>query len=103
MIVVDINDPELEQNEYDAGGGAMWKYQGNYFTGMVEEYVNGTLRGQIEVQNGREEGVNRMYYESGQIEHEYFIHNNGLHGIFRIWNVNGDLISQSNWVNGKKV
>lgn len=101
-MIVNIDDPELEQNEFDAGGGEMWKYKGSYFTGMVVIYKNGVLTDEIEVQNGRTEGVQRTYYDNGQIETEYFLHNNGLHGLFRQWDIHGNLVSSNNWVNGVK-
>ncbi|HMO63393.1 MAG TPA: hypothetical protein PKC39_13960 [Ferruginibacter sp.] len=100
-MIVNMND--VEPADHDAGGGQMWKYQGNYFTGMIEEYINGVLRGQIEVQNGRTEGIIKHFYPNGQIEQEYSLHNNGLHGIFKEWDENGNLISETNWVNGVRV
>lgn len=94
---------DVESAHPDAGGGLMWTYQGNYFTGMIEEYKNGILVGQIEVVDGRSEGWHRLFYDSGQISEEYYLHFNMLHGTYREWDESGNLISETNWVNGVQV
>ncbi len=100
-LVVQFDD--LENKGSDSGGEIIYHYQGQPFTGMIEEHVNGILRGQIEYTNGHLGGIQREFYSNGQIKEEYTIQFNKLEGSFKEWDINGNLVSQSFWLNGIQI
>lgn len=95
---------DLELIGFDYGGSEIFHYQGKPFTGFLETKENGIVYGEEEFQEGYKEGIQRSYYfPSGNIEHEYFLKNNGLNGIFKKWDEDGNLTSQSTWKDGVKI
>ncbi|WP_182959572.1 toxin-antitoxin system YwqK family antitoxin [Pedobacter gandavensis] len=93
MKRVNINDAEVEYTGIDAGGGSMWNYQNEPFTGILEEfYENGNLIAETECRNGYTYGLQTMYFENGQIEEEYYEKYNHFYGSFRLWTEDGILI-----------
>ncbi|MBB2150531.1 toxin-antitoxin system YwqK family antitoxin [Pedobacter gandavensis] len=92
MKRVNINDAEVEYMGIDAGGGNMWNYQNEPFTGILEEfYENGNLIAELECRNGYTYGLQRLYFENGQIEKEYYKKFNHFYDAFKIWNEDGIL------------
>jgi len=93
MIRVNFDDEDLEYAGIDAGGGNMYNYQSQPFTGIIEEYAtNGNLIGELEFKNGYTDGVTRIYFESGQIKQEYYLKYNRFYGSYKLWDASGNLI-----------
>lgn len=92
MIRINFDDADLQYAGIDAGGGSMYDYQGQPFTGIIEEfYANGNLCGEIECKNGYTDGVQRAYYDNGQMEEEYYIKRNRNYKSFKCWSRTGKL------------
>jgi antitoxin component YwqK of YwqJK toxin-antitoxin module len=99
---VQFNDLELVG--FDTGGSEIFHYQGLPFTGILETIQNGILCSEEEFQEGYKEGLQRRYFfPSGNLEAEFTLKNNGFNGTFKLWDDNGNLISQSNWQDGIKI
>lgn len=94
---------DLELIGFDSGGGEIMNYNGQLFTGIIEEIRNGILVGEFEFTNGHEGGVQRGYYPNGQIQEEFFIYFNKLEGIFRERDEDGTLTSTTHWKNGVQI
>lgn len=84
-----INFDDIELKAPDEGGGSVYFYNGQPFTGTIVEYFNGVLVGEITVINSHTQGRVALYYENGQLNEEYFEKYNSLYGIYRKWNING--------------
>jgi len=95
-LLVEYKD--LETIGFDAGGTEMLSYKGKPFTGfIVEYYTNGILMSEEEYKDGYKNGVNRSYFENGQIEEEYFSRYNCFYSTFTSWNMNGNLILKTTY------
>lgn len=90
-MVVEFDDIELKHP--DAGGGNVYFYNGQPFSGTIVEHINGVLVGEITVINGSTQGRVASYFNNGQIMEEYFKKYNRLYGIYKEWDENGTLIS----------
>ena len=96
-----LTEEQLVFDGFDAGGGEMYKYQNVPFTGiMVEYFPNGNIASEEEFLNGHRGGVQRRYYANNQMQEEFYIQFNRLEGIFRRWDVNGNLKRETVWQNG---
>jgi len=102
-LLVEYKD--LETMGFDSGGTDMLSYKGKPFTGfIVEYYTNGILMSEEEYKDGYKNGVNISYFENGQIEEEYFSKYNRFYNSFTSWDINGNLISKTNYDdNGNEV
>lgn len=94
---MNINFDEIELKHPDIGGGNVYYYQGQPFTGTIIEYNNGIIVGEISVVGGHTQGRIALYYENGQIQEEYFKKFNKAYGIYKEWDENGNLISEVNY------
>ena len=89
---IDINDIEIMNP--DIGGGNVFWYQGQPFTGTIVEYKNNILVTEISVVDSHTHGRFALYYDNGQIMKEYFEKYNQTYGIYREWDINGNLVSE---------
>ncbi|MCW5907229.1 MAG: hypothetical protein KIS94_05180 [Chitinophagales bacterium] len=104
MEPIKVKREDLEFSGYDGGGSPIYKYDSDYFTGIILDYNNqGNLIGETEYRNGYIEGIQREYYASGQLKQEYQEKDNLLNGVYKEWDEDGKLISESKWKNGEKV
>ena len=95
MIRVNIDDLELEYVGADAGGGSIFEYKNEFFTGIMEEFHdNGNLSAEFEFKDGHANGKQKTYFENGQVKHEYYVRYNRSYDSSRLWNENGDLLLQ---------
>ena len=92
---VDINDIEIMNP--DEGGGSVYWYQGQPFTGKIVEFKNNILIGEISVVNSHTEGRVAFYYDNGQMESEYFKKFNQTYGIYKRWDESGNLVKEVNY------
>ncbi len=96
-----LTEDQLESDGFDAGGGEMYKYQNQPFTGtLIEYYPNGNISGEEEFTNGHRDGVQRRFFQNNQIEEELYIKYNRLDGVFKRWDINGKLLRETIWQNG---
>lgn len=92
MIKVNFDDDDLQYKSIDAGGGNRYDYQGLPFTGIIEEFhENGILIGETECKNGYTDGLQRLYYENGQMEREYYIKYNRCYKSYKSWTKTGSI------------
>lgn len=100
-LIVSYDD--LEERGTDSGGGIIFYYKNQPLTGIIQEVINGVLRGESEFTDGHEGGIQRSYYPSGQIEEEYTIYLNKMEGSYKTWDEAGNLTRNSIYKNGVKI
>ncbi|MFS2188208.1 toxin-antitoxin system YwqK family antitoxin [Mucilaginibacter sp. Mucisp84] len=89
---------DLQTAGFDSGGGEILHYKGKAFTGMVLELASdGTLIHEEEFKNGHRDGIERSFFPNGQKQLEGFIRFNNPYGLYREWDINGNLIDQYDW------
>lgn len=72
-----VNNEDLILKGVDSGGSPILYYKDNPFTGVALTYEDGGwLSLEEEFQNGYLEGWIKSYFENGQLEEEYYLHNN---------------------------
>lgn len=105
METIKVKEEELEFVGIDGGGIPIYNYQGNPFTGIIVDYFFGTniIAGETEYINGYQDGVEREYYENGNIKNEIHSRNNKLHGNCKRWDEQGNLLSTTEWKEGVKI
>jgi antitoxin component YwqK of YwqJK toxin-antitoxin module len=106
MIRVNDKDVDdlLEFVDVDNAGGCVYHYQGKPFSGIIESfYDNGNLLDEVEYTDGHIGGVQREYFENGQIQQEYYKYFAKPEGDWKEWNKNGKLIHHSVWKKGERV
>ena len=91
---MNVNIVDIEVTNITVGGGNVYYYNNLPFTGTIVEYNNGVLIGEISVVNGSKEGRIALYDNNGQIIDEHFEKNNQLYGIYKEWDINGNLLSE---------
>jgi antitoxin component YwqK of YwqJK toxin-antitoxin module len=93
-----VSYDDLEIQGFNAGGGVIYRYQGNLFTGVIVEfYDDGKVESETEFKNGSKEGVHRTYHPNGKIENEYLEKNNREYGVDKTWDESGNLIKVFDW------
>lgn len=96
--ILKVKDEDLELHGVDAGGSPIYYYRDEPFTGyIVEHYPDGQLMSEEEYQNGYVEGVQRRYYENGQLKEEYYLKGNKLSRYFKRWDEGGTLLSENKY------
>ena len=100
-LVVSFDD--VQQMGTDSGGDIIYYYQGQPFTGNIQEFINGVLIGESEFTDGHRGGIQRDYYPNGQIMEEFTIRFNKMEGVFTQWDEKGNMTSQTIWQNGIQI
>jgi antitoxin component YwqK of YwqJK toxin-antitoxin module len=91
----------LEFVGVDNAGGAIFNYQGKPFTGCIEWYnEDGVLIGEERYTDGHPGGLQREYYDNGQIKNEYYENFGRIDKYFKSWSEAGELTSHSIWDDG---
>jgi antitoxin component YwqK of YwqJK toxin-antitoxin module len=92
MLRINRDDSDMHLIGFDVGGGEIYHYKNNPFTGMLfENYPNGNLNYEIECVNGYPEGAERHYYQNGQLMEESYLKYNLSYGIMKEWDEDGNL------------
>lgn len=95
-IIID----ELEFERLDLGGESpIYKYQGEYFTGIAVTYDDddGMVSSEEEYHAGYRERWIRFYCPNGQLQTEYKDHDNELvGGTYKKYGENGNLLISDN-------
>lgn len=91
-----VLEKDLELVGIDSGGSEMLHYQGKPFTGIkIDSDTENNIEYlcmEIEFQNGYREGWERYYHPKGQLENEYYLHNNEVKtGTYKEYDENGKL------------
>lgn len=107
-VRIKIYKPEEEDNIFefvgvDNAGGVVYNYKGKPFTGIIEHYMNSKLVGEEEFTDGHIGGVQRKYYNNGQIKEEYFQYFGKLDTHFKEWDKEGNLTHYSIWKEDKRI
>ena len=93
MERVNENDPNLKFINLDGAGLPIYKYKGEFFTGIVEDYVNEVLNYEAEYQDGYLEGWVRFYHPNGILETEKKLHYNMVvPGTYKRFDEEGNLV-----------
>jgi antitoxin component YwqK of YwqJK toxin-antitoxin module len=106
MIRIKDNDVDtvLKFIDVDNAGGPVYEYEGEPFTGIIESfYPNGSIQDEAEFTNGHLGGVQREYFENGQLKSEYKKYFAKPDGDFKIWDETGELIHHSVWQKGERI
>lgn len=106
--MIRINDKDvdnvLEMVDVDNAGGPVYHYHGKPFNGIIESfYDNGNLMDEAEFTDGHIGGVQREYYENGQMKSECYQYFAKPEGDWKDWDENGILINHSIWKEGERV
>ena len=76
-------------------------YDGALYNGVgFYAYSNGQLEMEVNLKDGKEDGLVRMWYESGQLEFEAIFKDGKEDGLSRDWYENGQLHFESYYKNG---
>ncbi len=98
-----VSYDDVQEMGTDSGGGIIFYYQGQPFTGIIQEIRNGVIVGESEFTNGHEGGLQTTYYPNGQIKQQKTKQFNKLEGTFTQWDESGNIISQTAWQNGVQI
>jgi len=106
--IIKIYSPEEEEEifefvDVDNAGGIVYKYEGELFTGVIEHYQGDKLKAEEGFVNGHIGGVQREYFENGQLQHEYYKYFAKPEGDWKEWSEDGELIHHSVWEKGIKI
>ena len=104
-IVVKVMSQEDEDEKFefvdvDNAGGVVYRYKGIMFTGIIEHYVNDKLIGEEEFTDGHIGGLQRQYYENGQLKAEYYQHFGRMDKYYKKWDESGNLLSHGIYNDG---
>lgn len=107
-IIVKIYNPKQEDEifelvDVDNAGGVVYNYKGKLFTGIIEYYDVEKLIAEEEFTDGHIGGVQRKYYENGQVKSEYYKYFAKPEGDWKEWDEEGNLIHHSVWKEGDKI
>lgn len=88
-MIVEETDPGLEYAGHDEGGGAIYRYNGLPFTGVIIcRYSDGTMFQEISHVNGYENGLMREYDSNGNLRLEFYSKLNRHYGPTTEWDEN---------------
>lgn len=83
--------------------GLYYDGKGNLFSGIYTEYYTDCLtRTTVEVENGRPNGLTKVYFENGQLEEIRSFKNGMMHGKWEKWNPQDIKIAEANYSDNKK-
>lgn len=100
MIRINSDNPDLIFGIPDAGGGETYFYQGQPFTGIIEDYFYdnpSVLAGETQVVNSHTDGRQTTYWPNGQLQEEYFEKNHRSYNTHKTWNEQGNQVSYSEY------
>jgi antitoxin component YwqK of YwqJK toxin-antitoxin module len=92
IVRVEESDPALEFLGFDAGGGEVYNYNGQPFTGVLIER-NGLARTEVSFVAGYECGFVCEYSPTGMLVVEYYKKYNRHYGPYTEWDDDGSIIS----------
>ena len=76
-------------------------YNGIPFTGIgYSVYENGKLSGEINLKDGKFDGLLEEWYENGQLKREIKYKEGKKDGLSKQWDEKGNLVKEENWKDG---
>lgn len=107
-MITRINDKDvddvLDMIDVDNAGGPVYLYQGKLFNGIIESFGgNGNRIDEAEFTDGHIGGVQREYFENGQVQDEHYVYFAKPEGDWKEWNKLGKLIHHSVWKEGERI
>jgi antitoxin component YwqK of YwqJK toxin-antitoxin module len=107
-IIVKIHSQEEEDAVFefmdvDNAGGVVYNYQGKPFSGIIEHYVDNVLVAEEEFTDGHIGGIQRKYYNNGQIQTEYYKYFGRMDKYYKSWDENGNLLQYTIWDDGERI
>ena len=102
--IYNLNEEEeiFELVGVDNAGDVIYHYQGKPFTGIIQYYKDEILTGEEEFTDGHIGGLQRDYFDNGQIQHEYYKYFGKPDGDWKEWDIDGNLIHHSVWEKGER-
>ena len=95
MNRIDINNSNLKIIGIDSGGGEIYYYNNQPYTGIIVNYYkDGNIMKETTCYNGYPEGLYRFYHKNGTLAEECYYKNNKLYGLYKEWDENGNLLSE---------
>ena len=77
--------------------------QTQFYTGDYREfYDNGTVKLEMRIKNGQPDGAHVIYFENRRPKEVRSYREGKLHGLWRTYDIAGQLISEANYVDGNK-
>lgn len=93
-----VNIDNTDTRDCDAGGGPIFYYQNQPFTGIIEAfYSNSNMETEFEVIDGSVNGFVKDYYENGQLKAMYYQRYNGFYGESIDYDMLGNLLLHISW------
>ena len=109
-VLINVSHEELiNQGDFDY---PKMYYEGKLFSGIeVTDYPNGKsvelssdrkiYKKHVTYKNGIREGIDKQYYQNGELYSEGYWNNNKLNGLMKHWYENGQIKSEWNWKDWK--
>ncbi|WP_338941153.1 toxin-antitoxin system YwqK family antitoxin [Fusobacterium nucleatum] len=66
-------------------------------------YESGELLSELSYKNGKMDGIGKSYYQNGQVEMEEPYKNGERDGVIKVYDENGKLVRQATFKNGKQI
>ncbi|MBN2273615.1 MAG: hypothetical protein JXR41_06745 [Bacteroidales bacterium] len=102
LLLVSFNLPTKAQITLSEDG-LYYDQSDELFSGLyVEKYDDGTVKIQVAIQNGRKNGLMKIYYPDGSVNELRMYKNNMMHGTWETWNAAGIKTAEANYANDKK-
>jgi antitoxin component YwqK of YwqJK toxin-antitoxin module len=79
-------------------------YQGKPFTGIAYEvYSEGQLNFEIEIKDGKTDGLGQEWYDNGQLHWEANFKDGQPDGLFQEWDEDGQLEREETYKDGERI
>ena len=107
-LIIKVQNSEEEDQifefvDVDNAGGVVYKYKGKMFTGIIQHCDGDRVVYEEEFTDGHIGGVQREYYENGQMKSECYQYFGKLDIHFKAWDETGELLRHSIWKEGERI
>lgn len=105
LFPIDAQDQKTEPQKIYLNNGYYYadQKQIRFYTGTYREYYdNGTLRLEIQIKDGLPQGSYIVYFENRKPKEIRSYNNGKLHGLWRTYDISGQLLSEAEYQNDKK-
>ena len=96
-----IGQTRVSKDQVTTAKGGLQYYNSEPFTGIVVvNHKNGKIWKEVTCQDGKVQGLTKVYYQSGKLSFEQEIQN-GQYVYIKKWHENGKLMSEQHYKKGK--